>query len=65
MIKKAQERVGRLYKLYPIEEDNTRLERVKGLLQSHTYSVRECDRTKEPEVRLGPVQSKFLKLPTD
>ena len=61
MIKKAQERVGRLYQLYPIEEDNARLERVKDLLESHTYSVRECDRTKGPEVRqiLMPVQSKF------
>lgn len=53
MIKKARERVGRLYKLYPIEEDNARLERVKDLLESHAYSVRECDRTKEPEVRFN------------
>lgn len=51
MIKKARERIGRLYKLHSFEEDNARLEHITGLLQSHTYLVRQCDRARDPEVR--------------
>ena len=53
MIKKARERVGRLYKLRSFEEDKERLENVEGLLRNHAYTVRQCDRMKAPEVRFS------------
>ena len=62
MIKKARARVGRLYNLHAYEEDNARLERVEELLESHTYIVRQSDRTKKPEVRYSQCAGVITKL---
>jgi hypothetical protein len=55
MMKKARDRVGKLYNLHRFEDDDERRLHVDSLLASHTYVVRQCDRTKEPEVSYGPL----------
>jgi len=52
MIKKARERVGKLYDLDRFEDVDERLTFIRHLLSNHTYSVRQRDREEPPEVGL-------------
>ena len=65
MIKKARDRVGRLYDLHTFEDDEERLVHIESLLQGHSYAVRQCDRTKRPEVSLDQCVFVYIAFITD